>query len=87
MQMQAAAQRQNGNDARETMTNTATMERRRSREEHLRPYTAVGLAGRRMAPIEVKHSTGTFETAERPVTITQSLADKILKSRVDTVNL
>ncbi|GMH81612.1 hypothetical protein TrST_g8914 [Triparma strigata] len=46
-----------------------------------RPVTSVGLMGRRMAPIEVRHSTGTFETAERPITITDSLRANILKSR------
>ena len=89
MQMQAQGQGQNNENGamRATMGNTGLLGRRREQEEHLRPYTAIGLAGRRMAPVEVKHSTGTFEMAERPVTITRSLAEKIFKSRIDVVNL
>ena len=73
------------NDTR-AMMNVA-VGRRRTGGPDLRPNTTVGITGRRMAPVEVKHSTGAFDTIERPVTITQSLAQKILKSRVDVVNL
>lgn len=60
------------------------------KNNHSRPLTSVGLTGRRMANIEVKApGGGTFETAERPITITKRLRENILRSRgvVATIDL